>query len=49
MSASTIANPAIQLDLSSSIQVSSSTHPWKNAFPVTLSRQDDGNGCRIII
>lgn len=49
INASVIASPATQPDLSSSSQVSSSTQPWKNALPVTVSRHVEGNGWRIVI
>lgn len=36
--------PASHPDLDSKYQVNSSTQPWKNAFPVTVSRHSEGNG-----
>lgn len=44
--ANAMAKPATHPDLSSKNQVNSSTHPWKKAFPVTVSLQVDGSGCR---
>lgn len=49
MRPSVIASPATHPDLSSKSQVNSSTHPWKKAFPVTVSLQVDGNGCLIVM
>lgn len=49
MQESAIANPAIQTDLSSKNQVNSSTHPWKKALPLTVSRHEAGSGCLNII
>lgn len=41
-----IAMIATQMDLSSKNQLNSSTHPWKKAFPVTVSRHSRGSGWR---